>query len=378
MDTDPNLVKHIVEVGAGAWASKDIVAKILGPTAEYLGGEIRNFAAKCNINLSQVFEKARKKLGGRIDEPGQVNPRVLKGVLQDGAFADDEVAAEYFGGILAAARSEDGRDDRGVAFLALIRDLSAYQLHFHYLCYSWMRSLYGESGLQIGLPTDRRKIRIFISMDLFKSLIQVSTAAEKISLVDHCVLGLARLGLISDAYVYGSQDQVQTAWSKAPSAGIIVSPTPYGAELFLWAHGLGNKSVNELLSPELDLAETDTAEIPKGVCAIHEEKEIARLRGEIDKLSQEIKAYRDRVDVARREEKYPPALPLDLKQHAEYVIEEVRNSLNVGAAIVMQNGLDTFLYPDENASLDDRLDSLASVTSTAYNVLKDEEERTAG
>src|SRR4029079_4536468 len=324
MEIDSYIAQHIVEVGAGAWASKEILAKILGPTAEYLGGEIKNFAQKCNVNLSEIFTKATRKLGSRLDQPGQVNPRVLKGVIAEGAFAEDPVAAEYFAGVLAAARSSDGQDDRGVGFLALIRDLSVYQLHLHYLYYAWIRELFVGSQLQIGLPHDRQKVRLFVPMNVFQEHVRIETTAEQTSLADHCVLGLARHGLIDSSYVYGSREHVLTTWSKAPSAGIVASPTPYGAELFLWAHGWGNRSINELFLTDLELAAPNVVTAPPGVVAIREERLLLELRREAESLSQRVHEFIERVEFAIRVETVPPALPLDIKRHAEYVIEQIR------------------------------------------------------
>lgn len=73
----------ISTVGAGlaVIGSKDILVKILGPTADYVGGEVKNFVAKCNVNLDSIFIRAQKKLGDRINEDGRVSPRVLKHVI---------------------------------------------------------------------------------------------------------------------------------------------------------------------------------------------------------------------------------------------------------------------------------------------------------
>jgi hypothetical protein len=376
MQLDSDLAKHVVAVGAGAWASKDVVAKILGPTAEYLGGEIRNFAEKCNVNLSDVFKRAARKLGSRLEQPGQVNPRVLRGVINDGAFAEDDIAAEYFAGVLAAARSEDGRDDRGVAFLALIRDLSVYQLRLHYLAYSWMRAFYAGSGQHVGLPQDRATIRLFIPQDVFASLIPFKVAADN-SLVDHAVLGLGREGLIAPDYAYGTQQQVRAVWANAPSAGIVIGPTQYGAELYLWAHGWGDKVVDDLLNPSITFEHTDDSNPPEGVRAVRAAEDLKVLRTEVDALAADIKGYRQRVDLAEKEGKYIPGLPLEIKTRCEYLIGRVRATLSPRAARLMELKLERVVYPPENSTVTERIEILEGITSQAYLVLKDEELGTA-
>ena len=373
MDIDPQLVKHVVDVGASAWASKEVIAKIIGPTADYLGGEIKNFTQKCNVNLSEVFERAKRKLGPRIDDPAQVNPRVLKGVLSEGAFAEDEIAAEYFGGVLAASRSQDGADDRGVAFLGLIRDLSIYQLRFHYLFYSWVRHLFVNSGLQLGLPKDRAAIRLFILMPVFTESVNFSERAASVSRADHCILGLARHGLIDASYVYGAREHVVSAWSRAPSAGMVLSPSPFGGELFLWAHGWGDRSINELLVSTLELSDTSPVEVPRGVCAISDERQIDMIHADATKLAEDIKAFRARVESAIANGLVPPGLPNDLKAEAQYVIEEIRVHINELAEPVLTEYLDDYLYPPENRTFKQRLESLANLASMALSLTSEEE-----
>ncbi len=41
-----------VAIACGAIASRDLVLKVLGPTADYLVGEIKNLVHKCNLNLT--------------------------------------------------------------------------------------------------------------------------------------------------------------------------------------------------------------------------------------------------------------------------------------------------------------------------------------
>ncbi|MGL6598005.1 hypothetical protein ACSZOB_09650 [Aeromonas veronii] len=103
----------ITSVGAGlaVIGSKDLLIKILGPTADYVGGEIQGLVEKCNINLDNIFVKANKKLGARAEEDGVVSPRVLKHVLDEGRFCDNELTAEYYAGVLAA--SKEGANKRG-------------------------------------------------------------------------------------------------------------------------------------------------------------------------------------------------------------------------------------------------------------------------
>lgn len=86
-----------ITVGTGlvVLGSKEILSKLLGPTADYIGEEILNLVKRCNINLDNVFAAAVRKLGNKIDEPGVVNPRILKHIIDEGLFCEDAVIAEW-------------------------------------------------------------------------------------------------------------------------------------------------------------------------------------------------------------------------------------------------------------------------------------------
>src|SRR6266496_693093 len=103
-----------------AIGSAKIVEKLLGPTADYLGTGLRSWTEKRVENTRRIFTHAAKLLGDRLESPGSVPPKVLKGILDDGSFCDDELSAEYFGGVLASSRTGVSRDDRGASFTALL------------------------------------------------------------------------------------------------------------------------------------------------------------------------------------------------------------------------------------------------------------------
>jgi hypothetical protein len=61
-------------------------------------------------------------------------------VLDEGSFSSDTLAVDYFGGILASSRTEDGRDDRGARIAKIVDGLSTYQLRSHYLLFTTIRT----------------------------------------------------------------------------------------------------------------------------------------------------------------------------------------------------------------------------------------------
>ena len=164
----------ITTVGAGlaVIGSKEILVKILGPTADYIGGELQGVVQKCNVNLDNIFVKAANKLGSRIDEPGQVNSRVLKHILDEGRFCEDELVAEYYGGILASSKTGIERDDRGVSIISGIKQLSIYQVRLHYLYYFLLNQLLSDKNLSLG--TERTKMNIYIPINVYLQAMEFS------------------------------------------------------------------------------------------------------------------------------------------------------------------------------------------------------------
>lgn len=97
-------------VASSLLLAKEPLNKLLGPTLDYFGKELGSFAKKRTENIGRIFQKAIKKLGSKIDEPGQIHPKLLKSLILDGSFCDDELTAEYYGGVLASSRSGVNRD----------------------------------------------------------------------------------------------------------------------------------------------------------------------------------------------------------------------------------------------------------------------------
>jgi hypothetical protein len=91
-------------LGAAIGSAK-LIEKVLGPTAEYLGTGLRDFAQHRVDNVKRIFQKANAFLGDNPPAGQAVPPRVLRDVLNDGSYRDDELTASYYGGILASSRS---------------------------------------------------------------------------------------------------------------------------------------------------------------------------------------------------------------------------------------------------------------------------------
>lgn len=248
-----------MDIGTGLTiaATSPLLRKLLGPTADYLGGEVRNYTEKGMKNLVRVFGHAAKTLGGKLEEPGQVPPKVLKGILEEGYFCQDELAAQYFGGVLASSRSEIPRDDRGTTFLELIGRLSSYQVRTHYIFYTLFKKLCFGRKEDLGKSAIRGKFKIFIPIRIYAiSMDCESEEQTKLwGLLYHIMHGMHREDLIEGRWSYGGpEDLKQTFGFAVPEAGIIFCPSGTGIELYLWAHGYGDFLPNKFLSEEFPLS----------------------------------------------------------------------------------------------------------------------------
>lgn len=256
------------------------IEKIIGPTLDDFGEDLKKWTKKRKENLARILENYWEKLGPKKEAYGQVNPRVLKGILSEGTFCDDELMAEYFGGVLASSRSEISRDDRGASFISLIGRLATYQIRAHYIFYSTVKTLFdGREDVSIMSSKHRNKLEVFIPNDSFNLAMEFSEK-EKVSVIMPSVMsGLARESLIErDFEVIGGEKTVYCGGN-----GIVFCPTDLGTELFLWAHGKNDLPVTEFLKPENKFAFETNIQLPKNY------KSVEKVLKRYQKLGEQIK-----------------------------------------------------------------------------------------
>lgn len=252
-------------LGAAVGSAK-LLEKILGPTADYLGGEIRSYAEKGTRNLGRIFSHAVTTLGGKIEEPGQVPPKVLKEILQEGYFCEDELSAQYFGGVLASSRSGVTRDDRGASFVGLIGRLSAYQIRTHFIFYSVFRNMCSGRSENLGVRQERDKFSLFVPFAVFDGAMDFQDGEIRNVLVPHVMNGLTREALIAEEWVTGPANRLkrEVPGIEIQTDGIIFGPSAVGIELCLWAHGLGSVPSREFLTCDFVPMQSKAITIPEG------------------------------------------------------------------------------------------------------------------
>jgi hypothetical protein len=129
-------------VTAGIASAAYVAQQLFGKTLAEMGDDLNKMY---KANRDKLLTKAAKKVSDPNDG-ATPNLRVARDVIWNGAVTDDEVCAEYFGGLLAASRSADGKDDSALIYVDCIKALSSKQLHLHFVIYSSLHRLLVEAG----------------------------------------------------------------------------------------------------------------------------------------------------------------------------------------------------------------------------------------
>jgi hypothetical protein len=260
----------MVDIGTGLAiiGGKDLLFKILGLTADYVGNETKNLVEKSCKNIKLIFIRAVNVLGSKIDSPGQVSPRILKRIFDDGAFCEDELTLEYFGGVLASSRNNNSRDDRGLTFVSLLESMSSYQIRTHYIFHTILRKKY--AGVDINFEDNRwiQKMQVFVPFDEFLNSIDLDLPdrSRRDTILPHIFWGLRRLNLISD-FGYGNTDTVRMRYLVADGPGFVILPTEFGIEFYMWANGHSDIPVFSFIDNNIQFVSGDILEMPSGAIA---------------------------------------------------------------------------------------------------------------
>lgn len=155
---------------------------------------------------------------------------------------------DYLGGVLAASRTPDGRDDRAVAWSNLVTSLSSLQVRAHYLLYrEWAEGLHNLDDLNLGLDTSRHLALMQVDLEEFcKVLVDESDIDFNVAL-GHSIVGLIRVGLLDESYSFGATKNLEHVSSNFDSV-LEVNLSVMGMELYGWAQGLPGLSAQEFIS----------------------------------------------------------------------------------------------------------------------------------
>jgi hypothetical protein len=252
MEIDSKLIGQ----GIAVFKSLDIANRLLGPTFDYLGEEIKSWTESRVKNTKDIVDIAIEKAGDDLNKAGKVPPRVLKEVLSEGSFCEDPLTKEYFGGVLAASRAGSEADDRGAGLMKLLGRLSTYQVRAHYIFYKHIVNQFNGQLLNIGNQEVRNSMEIYISINGFIASMNANvdneteaganTATILLDILPHIMFGLSKEGLIEQiGWEFGHIKHQKVADSGLTPIGIKLTPSAPGAELFCWAHGKKDSVISQ-------------------------------------------------------------------------------------------------------------------------------------
>jgi len=261
---------------------KDIIVKLLGPTADYLGNETKNLVEKSCENLKHIFTHATTLLGPQIESPGQVSPRILKRIFDDGAFCEDELTLDYFGGILASSRNCSTRDDRGLNFLSLLESMSSYQIRNHYVFYTIVKELFDGKNFNINNSEERGKTEVFLPFDTYLKSMDIQEQNEFDLVFPNTLWGLIRLRLIEGVVTAGENGVKDLHRQVATVPGMLFIPTVFGIEFYMWVHGYSDIPQSRFFDKEIQFTKTKLLDIPSGALPT-DYKLMLEYKGEVEK-----------------------------------------------------------------------------------------------
>lgn len=239
-----------------------LIVKFLGPAAEYLGNELKEWSEKRLRNLNSIFVKAINQTELSENDDRKISPRVLKEVISEGSVQEDNIAQEYYAGILASARTNIERDDRAAITMKLISQLTTYQILGHYITYHAVRKVYAGEDYSFTRKKDRDKMHTFIDWNDFYEMIGFNQFENPEILIPHIFFGLRKYELIED-FSYGNKKGVKTEPDGNHRPGIIVIPSAIGAELFLSVYNKPNLRTSDLLSSTYEFKEMEGINIDR-------------------------------------------------------------------------------------------------------------------
>jgi hypothetical protein len=248
-------------------AGGELALRAFGPFADAFGLEIAKLPPFVTSNLQRFAHAFQSKSTGEFVPP---SPRLLRGVFEDAAWADDEILAEYFGGLCAASNSSVA-SDRAVSIAALLRRLSALQIRSHYVLYSELvrcSPLRGRHDLR--WTSKRMQLHTEIDLDDFMEALDLGAAGkdQRRDALDHVVLGLARESLIDeDDWDYVVDSAADRPKLRRPH--VAFHPSPLGAELYLWAGGSELVDQTYLLDAGIELVfSSDVVPAPRATTVV--------------------------------------------------------------------------------------------------------------
>ena len=228
--------------GALAVIGGKLAYDVLGPTAKYLGEEMKGLAELGVKNIKRVFEDAKRKEDRLHVNYGSVSPRVLMPLIQSAYYCEDEVVTSYLGGVLCSSRSLAAKDDRAVSIIRTINGLSSYTLRAHCIIYSSLQKQKTHTLTQVqDWITRGHGVTIMFREDELRLRMGFLPEEDADAIMEHAFVSLSANGFSTEGLgaVTLHQQKIRCRWLR---------PTLHGIELFAWGCGFGRIGISPYFS----------------------------------------------------------------------------------------------------------------------------------
>ena len=146
---------------------------------------------------------------------------------------------------MASARSPDGKDDRVLSLLTTVRDLSVFEIRLHYLTYTLIRRVFADKSFCVTEPQDRLRSGIFMPFRVYVKAMGISPGLAAQELASHSLITLTKEILIDPRFTMGPVERLKPKWPHVTEPGLMLIPSLFGAELYLWAHGRSDYRIDQ-------------------------------------------------------------------------------------------------------------------------------------
>jgi hypothetical protein len=249
MDTD-KIIEKTIEEGAKNTLGKllDGISSFLGsicmPAAEEFGLYLRDRVAIYRItNLHRVISKTQKKIANHQNEISHnISPKLLKSILDESSWADDEAVQEMWAGLLSGAILNDERKDDSVIYVNQLKELSTYEARVLDLVYSDPRIA------SVSQPVTITREFFLIKNDIEHHLITIFECSP--TPLDHIVEGHSHQDILYNEKDWGlalgfikpqlnsiERHRLIDRWEETARDSIVFHPSPTGLDLYMRCTG---------------------------------------------------------------------------------------------------------------------------------------------
>ncbi len=229
----------------GGKITYDLARDVLGPSANYLGKELKGLTELGVENIKKVFMYAQKRNLELKNQDGTVPSRILLPILQSAYFCEDELVASYLGGVLSSSRTKNGRDDRAVGLTKLIDSLSSYALRLHCIIYASVITHPMQSTENMHKWIRRgHGVTVLFDEDALRRQMDFTEHEDASVILEHSFLSLASSGLSTD----GQNDFLLRKENRNARCCHL---TLRGIELFCWGNAQGQSGTASYFSDKM-------------------------------------------------------------------------------------------------------------------------------